>query len=83
MRLKKNFYTLSLSGFTPGFSFLKGLVRVATMLSTSSSEKKSADFATREQVVNVHHELFVYNLAVGQQPQASFVLERSLPLELL
>lgn len=39
MRLKKNFYTLSLSGFTPGFSFLKGLVRVATMLSTSSSEK--------------------------------------------
>jgi len=45
--------------------------------------EESADFAAREQVVNLHHELFVYNLAVGQQPQASFVLERSLPLELL
>lgn len=38
--VKKNFYTLSLSGFAPGFSFLNGFVRAATILSISSSGKR-------------------------------------------
>lgn len=37
IRVKKNLYTLSLSGFPPGFSALNGLVNAATILSISSS----------------------------------------------